>query len=372
MELKDFDEYETNEATEETYRKPTKNKKVGLAFFVIGLVCFLLAATMLAVVGLTIGKDLLIKEKEENIDDEYKYSGVEVREMIEKAEKETKKKTEDKLTEELQSKFFNAALEDNGILFYFRETYPDNVVYQTGSKFEFFPINSELAPNIINNDCIVIDEETGRYSYVENGEQKTHVMIDVSSFQKNIDWEKVAADGVEYAMIRCAFRGYESGKLVTDSFFEKNIEGATKAGIKVGVYFFSQAITPEEAIEEAEYTLELIAPYKISLPVAIDVEDVSGAARTDILTPDETSELSKCFMDRIKEEGYDVMIYSNSKFFIKRLNMDILEGYDKWYAQYNTSIYFPYEISIWQYSSKGKVDGIVTNGVDMNMTFREY
>lgn len=371
MGLQDLEDLNLDD-NEITAKPPRRKKKSGTGFFIVGMICFLLTATMLAAVVLTIGRDLFIKEKEEHIDDDFKYTGYQVREMISRAEKQAQSAAEERERESFKETILDAARNDNGILFYLRETFPDQIIYLHGSKYEFYPINPDLAPNTIDNANFVENPNDLRITYEVNGKVKSHMMVDVSSFQKDIDWEAAAADGVEYAMIRCAFRGYESGKIVTDSYFEQNIENATKAGVKVGVYFFSQATSLEEAVEEAQYTLELIAPYKVELPVAIDVEEVSSAARTDNLTVDQKTGYSVKFMDTIKEAGYDAMIYSNAKFFIKNLNMDMLEGYDKWFAQYNDSIYFPYEIAIWQYSSKGTVKGIGSKNVDLDITFKEY
>ncbi len=391
MELKDMEYYEAEgidtediddgaEASEELYRPGRKKKeRNGLGFMIAGIVMFLLSATMLALVFLHAGGEFLnarggeisASTVEFEAPPEVTYTASEVELLVAEAEEQATLIAGEKAVAELQGRFYEASQEDSGVLKLLRELYPDQMVYITGSKYEYYPIFQDLAKNTIDNECIVRDEENGRLSYVVDGNTMTYEMIDVSSFQKTINWEKVKASGIDYAMIRCAFRGYGTGKIVDDPYFEENIKGATKAGVKVGVYFFSQATSREEAIEEAEYTLDLIAPYKIDLPIAIDVEDIADASRTDNMTADEISEASVAFMDRIREAGHETMIYSNNKYFIKNLNVEILEGYDKWYAQYNDSIYFPYEITAWQYSAEGRINGI--NGdVDLNIVFKEW
>ena len=252
-----------------------------------------------------------------------------------------------------------------------RELYPDDMIFVSGSKYEYYPINRSLKQNTIDNELLKKDEETGMISYVAPDGAKSYICIDVSSFQKEINWDKVKAAGVDYAIIRVGFRGYGTGKMVEDTYYKSNIEEATSAGIKVGVYFFSQATTVEEAIEEADFVIERISPYEIDLPVAIDIEAINETARTDNLTNDDRSDFCVAFMDRVKSAGYEPMIYSNLTFFIRKMNMDKLEGYEKWFAFYNDSIYFPYDIGIWQYSATGTIDGISTD-VDLNISFKDW
>ena len=154
-----------------------------------------------------------------------------------------------------------------------RPYYPDDIVVVSGGRFHFVPINRELKLNQLDVANLNI-LENGEYQYLTDGQVTSHKGIDVSSHQGDIDWKQVAQDGVEFAIIRLGYRGYGSeGKLVEDTKFEDNIKGASAAGIKVGVYFFSQAITTEELMEEANLVLEKIAPYKIECPVVYDVEN---------------------------------------------------------------------------------------------------
>lgn len=350
-------------------------KKRGPLFTVMIVLLFLISTTLVAIAILYAGKDIFMQKEaeieQEELGEQPIYTQTQVDEMIEasviKAKDEQAKKSED----EAYSHVVEASKQVSGILKLLRDLSPDNVIFTYGSKFEYYPINFDLKPNTIDNANLVVDEETGMITHVVDGKTQSHVLIDVSSFQKEIDWDKVKAAGVDYAIIRCGFRGYGSGKIVEDTYFTSNIEAATSAGIKVGVYFFTQAISVEEAVEEAEYVIDLIKPYEIDLPVAIDIEEINDKARTDDLDNDMRTEYCVAFMDTIKKAGYEPMIYTNLKYFIKMLDMDKLEGYEKWYAFYNTSIYFPYEISIWQYSSSGTVDGIDT-GVDMNITFKDW
>ena len=249
-----------------------------------------------------------------------------------------------------------------------RPYYPDKLVLVSNGTFHFVPISDTLKHHDYKEENLQI-LETGELQYMENGEVISHKGIDVSKFQGDIDWKKVAEDGVEFAFIRVALRGYGSGKLVEDEYFEKNIKGANAAGIKVGVYVFSQAINEEELLEEADKVLEMIAPYKVDCPVVFDVEKIAGAdGRMNALTVEERTNLTLLFCQTMEEAGYRPMIYHNMEMGALMLNLEALEAYDKWFAYYNTDFYYPYAYKVWQYSEKGKVAGIDTD-VDLNISF---
>lgn len=352
-------------------------KKRGPLFKILMVLLFLATTTLVAIAILWAGKDIFIKKEAEIEQEVVKeenpaiYTQDQLDAMVAVAVEEARDGQIEIGRQQILNEVREASRLESGIINFLREINPDYMVFTFGSKFEYFPINKDLAPNTINNDDLKVDEETGVITYEVDGTTKSHICIDVSSFQKDIDWDKVKASGVEYAIIRCGFRGYGSGKLVEDTFFKSNIEGATSAGIKVGVYFFTQAVSVAEAVEEAEFCLEMVKPYEIDLPIIIDIEEISDKARTDDLDNEMRSDYCVAFMDRIKEAGYTPMIYTNLKYFAKYLNMDKLEGYEKWFAYYNDNIYFPYEIAIWQYSSTGTIDGIDSK-VDLNISFKEY
>ncbi len=252
-----------------------------------------------------------------------------------------------------------------------RPLYPDDVVLVSGGKYHFVPIRRDLAQHgYLQENLQVL--ENGRFQYMENGQVVSHMGIDVSKYQGKIDWEKVAADGVEFVFLRLGLRGYESGKLVEDETFQANIQGALAHGIKVGVYFFSQAITAEEAIEEANFVLERIAPYKIECPVVFDVEKVnSSTARMNQLTPQQRTDVTMAFLDTIQAAGYKPMFYHNMETALLLLELDRLEGYERWFAYYGEELYYPYAYGVWQYTEKGRVNGI-GGEVDMNIAFKMW
>ena len=157
--------------------------------------------------------------------------------------------------------------------------------------------------------------------------------IDVSAYQGDIDWHQVAEAGVDFAIIRLGYRGYESGKLVEDKFARKNLEGAAEAGIPIGVYFFSQALNVEEAREEAQFVLDMIDPYEVAMPVVFDWEHVNNeSARSNGMDPYVATDCAKAFLEVIDEAGYWPMMYFNSFQARKLFYLDQLMEYDFWLA----------------------------------------
>ena len=250
-----------------------------------------------------------------------------------------------------------------------RPYYPNELVVVSNGTFNFVPIRDDLQKNdyVLENLNIL---EDGEVQYMQDGQVVSHKGIDVSKHQGNIDWTKVAADGVEFAFIRVGLRGYGTeGKLVEDEYFEQNIKGALQAGIKVGVYFYSQAITDAELLEEANLVLEKIKPYNVELPIVYDVEKVSGGkGRANDLSVEERTRLTALFCQTVQDAGYKPMIYHNMEMATLMLDLGQLEQYDKWFAYYNDDLYYPYAYKVWQYSEKGAVDGI-NEEVDLNIWF---
>ncbi len=250
----------------------------------------------------------------------------------------------------------------------FREVYTNDLVVAADGRYHFIPIRDDLAHNEYKEENLQV-LENGEFQYVEDGQVTSYKGIDVSRFQGKIDWNAVAADGVTFAFIRVGNRGYGSGAMLEDENFVRNIKGATAAGIKVGVYYFSQAITEAEAIEEANFVLEKIAPYQVDCPIVCDLEMIAGdEGRADSLTPEQRTQMIKTFCDTIADAGYKPMVYMNLELAAIRIDLEALQGYDKWFAYYNPNFYFPYEYDVWQYSEKGTVAG-VPEPVDMNIAF---
>ena len=194
--------------------------------------------------------------------------------------------------------------------------------------------------------------------------------IDVSQWQGAIDWAKVKAAGVEFALIRAGLRGYApEGRLAEDARFRENAEGAIAAGIPVGVYFFSQATTPEEGREEARYCLELVRPYRLDFPVYIDSEyaNAQRTGRADGLSKEARTAAVAAFCQEMEEAGYYAGIYASESWFAQQLGE--VSRYDKWIANWAGKPAAPH--GIWQYSTTGRVDGIAAP-VDLDEAYKDY
>ena len=191
--------------------------------------------------------------------------------------------------------------------------------------------------------------------------------IDVSKFQGSINWSQVKASGVDFDIIRVGYRGYGSGALVEDSQFRANIQGASSAGIPVGLYFYSQAVNEEEAVEEASMVLSLCGGYRLNYPIYYDTEYVAGGRANGISRETRTA-CAVAFCETIRNAGYSAGVYSYASWFYNSLSYANISKYSIWIAQYRDTLDFKYSYKIWQYSSKGRVPGISAN-VDMNIAY---
>jgi GH25 family lysozyme M1 (1,4-beta-N-acetylmuramidase) len=257
-----------------------------------------------------------------------------------------------------------------GIYTLLREYFPDQLVYVSQGKYYFVDINKNLKMHKLQRNGFTAD--TNGVLHYNDASVETHRGIDVSKYQGDIDFSKVKSAGVEYVMMRCGYRSYGSGVLTEDTNFSTYAENATRNGLKAGVYFFTQAINKQEAVEEANYVLDLVKPYNITYPIVLDVEEIyNDTYRQENLSVNELTDVVIAFCDRIRNAGYTPMIYANLKTFAGKLDMTRLESYEKWYAYYDTNLYFPYEISMWQYTESGTIDGI--NGdVDFDISFKTW
>lgn len=191
--------------------------------------------------------------------------------------------------------------------------------------------------------------------------------VDVSKFQGSIDWNAVAADGISFAIIRCGYRGYGSGALVEDAAFRANIQGAINAGLQVGVYFYSQAITEAEAVEEASMVLSLCGGYNLPYGVYYDTEQVgTDVGRADSISAAQRTACAVAFCETIRSAGYTAGVYSYASWFYNALNFANISKYRIWVAQYRDVLDFGYSYNLWQYTSTGKVSGI-GKPVDINL-----
>lgn len=203
----------------------------------------------------------------------------------------------------------------------------------------------------------------GRQYYKDDNFKTSYTGIDVSSYQGDIKWDRVKAHGVKYAMIRVGIRGYVSGKISADTYFDKNITEASKNGLDVGVYFFSQAINTKEAIQEANFVIEKVKKYNITMPIAYDGEHVSdSSARTNIAKLNNKQRTDNCiaFCETIRKAGYVPMIYDNKSHLEGGFQLSRLNGYYIWYARYAEKPDYKYAFEMWQYTESAKVAGVKT------------
>ena len=211
-------------------------------------------------------------------------------------------------------------------------------------------------------------DDFGFRSY-DDGTVKSKRGIDVSEHQGSIDWAKVKESGVEFAFIRLGYRTYDNGNIKEDAYFEENMNGAAANGIEVGVYFFSQATTPDEAVEEAKFVIKKLKGYKIDLPIAFDMEEVTSFFdRIHGLHRDEVTEITEAFCKELDKKGYESIIYTNPSWTHKKLDLTQLTHRKLWLANYTDVTTFPYRYEIWQYTENGIIEGIAGHA-DLNIMY---
>lgn len=234
-------------------------------------------------------------------------------------------------------------------------------------KYGVIPINS------YNLDNFRVDD--GYMAYFDENENKiSHLGVDISYHQTEIDWDKLKESPCEFVMLRCGFRGYTEGGLVEDEKFREYATAAVEHDFPIGVYFFTQALSEQEAIAEADYVLSLIEEFPISYPVAIDTEYVASEdARTNKteMTIEERTSYVVAFCERIKEKGYYPIVYASENWLRRSLDASMLQPYEIWAPQYLDRNDFMYDFTIWQYTDAGSIPGI-KGDVDLNISMVDY
>lgn len=207
--------------------------------------------------------------------------------------------------------------------------------------------------------------------YVKDSNVVSKMGVDVSESQKDINWSEVAAGGIDFAMIRLGYRGYTEGKVQKDANYATNIKEAKAAGLKVGVYFFSQATTEDEAREEARYVVNHLGSTQLDYPVVFDLEtDVNDNARTKDLTSDQVTAVTLAFCQTIQDAGYTPMVYLNKEAATHKFDLSQLQSYPLWYAEYNSNPTLGFDFAMWQYTENGAAFGI-DGDVDLDVLFDE-
>ncbi len=243
------------------------------------------------------------------------------------------------------------------------------VTFADGSE-QWYNISKYLPQNEYEETGFVMGN--GRMSYYVNGNKESFVGIDVSKYQGYIDYNKVKKDGIDFVIIRLGSRGYGTGQLTLDDYFQDNMKRATDAGLEVGVSFSSQAITVDEAYEEAEFVLQYLQEYDISYPVIFEMEHVvNDTARIDALTKEDKTQIAKAFLDKIEEAGFNAMLSGDKAWLFADVNYAALSAYDIRLEQDEDLPDYPYRFYMWQYTQKGTVDG-VSGQVPINICFIDY
>ena len=210
------------------------------------------------------------------------------------------------------------------------------------------------------------DFQYDRHNYLKLQNLQSYAGVDVSAYQGKVDWKKVKASGIDFAIIRLGYRGYESGKLVEDDYAKANLKGAAEAGLKVGAYFFSQALNIKETDEEIKFILKILGNTKLDMPVVLDWEIPANTARTRNMDATTLTDIQRHFCGQMRDKGYQPMIYFNWHQSEKLYVLHDLEDYPFWLALYQDRMTYPWKVEMWQYTDKGKVPGIQGN-VDLNV-----
>ena len=246
-------------------------------------------------------------------------------------------------------------------------------------KVEYVAIDDISLLLLTEDDINVAEEDTAVADAVADADEteiqklqkstaNSRVGIDVSKWNGDIDWDRVKNAGVEFAIIRAGYRGSTTGGLVEDSCFAANMRGAAASGMPVGVYCFTQAVNEVEAVEEASAVLELIREYELEYPVFIDTEGAGGNGRADNLDPETRTLVCEAFCRTIANAGYTAGVYASRNWYNNNLHTQKLENYCIWLAEYRSAPLYQGYYHMWQYTSKGAVDGIAGN-VDMNISY---
>lgn len=276
--------------------------------------------------------------------------------------------------------------DERTILSSLKQVYKNYILCYSGGKLNFIPIDEKIPKNDYKTEYLVEDRKepkdkwsTGELvsvAYEIDGQPVGRKGIDVSAFQGDIDWKKVAAQDIEFAFVRVMFRGYGSkGELKEDSKWKQNVKGAQAAGIKVGVYGVTMAVTEEEAIEEANYMLKLTEGYDFELPYVMDIEIVEDkTSRTYDMEVEQRTKCAQAFLNTLEAAGKKTMIYHNTEMGAALLDYSKFYQYPIWFANYTIEMYWPYAYDIWQYGYVKGIDG-VKGDCDVNIwlnNFEEY
>ena len=233
-----------------------------------------------------------------------------------------------------------------------------------------------ISPYLKKNtyDFTNMEDNAGLKRYRENGRKTSYVGVDISKHTGKIYFPSLKAAGVDYVMIRLGSRGYSTGQITLDENFKENIEGAIEAQLDVGVYFYSQAISQDEAVQEANFVVQNLEPYrgKVKYPVAFNMGFVSNdKSRIEGLSREDKTAVTVSFLEGIKAAGYVPMVYGDKEWLLKEVDLTKLQDFDVWLSQEEDIPDYPYLYTMWQYDTDGVLNGI-DGGADLNVCFVGY
>ena len=243
------------------------------------------------------------------------------------------------------------------------------IEYSDGTE-EWVVISPYLPKNTYDFTKLVSNDDQMKYEV--DGKSVSFIGVDISKYQGEVDFYQLKDAGIDYVMLRVGARGYSSGKIIMDEYFATNIQKATEAGLDIGVYFYSQALTVDEAIEEANLVIQSLSGYTLQYPVAFDMEYVENdTARVESLSRADKTTITKAFLDTIQAAGYRAMIYGNKEWLIKRIDLSQLKDYEVWLSQQKDIPDYPYKFSMWQYTTSAEIRGI-DGYANLNICFIDY
>lgn len=245
------------------------------------------------------------------------------------------------------------------------------ITNRDGSE-EWVLISPYLTKNTL--DFTKMEDKAGLKRYMENGRKTSYVGVDISKHTGKVNFSSLKAAGVDYVMIRLGSRGYSTGQITLDENFKENIEGAIAAQLDVGIYFYSQAISQDEAVQEANFVVQNLEPYRahVKYPVAFNMGFVSNdKSRIEGLSREDKTAVTVSFLDAVRASGYVPMVYGDKEWLIKEVDLTKLQDYDVWLSQEEEIPDYPYRYAMWQYNTDGVLNGI-DGGADLNICFVSY
>ena len=343
-------------------REPEKsnpNRSRILYYLNILFLCIITAASLAMAVILFVRLERLRSEKQVE-------GTIYTDAQIDKIRYEATQSERNRVLLDIQSSFESG----NSTISMLRDLFPDDLVVMWEGRYYFYPVDRNLQMNPFSEVDFALGEKGGMEYIGDNELVKVSRGIDVSSLNGEIDWEKVAEEQIAFTMNRAAVRNSD-GELEQDERFQENMNGAKSVGIRTGCYVDLDAEGEKAAEEIADFVLSNLgmSQQEMGAPVAVRVQIPDHSSSLSGQTREEWTQSVRAFCARIKTAGYDPVIYANTAAFNMLLNMNELEEYDKWIADYGDYLYFPYKFKCWQYSLKGTVNGIEGDvALDLSVT----